>query len=151
MFLFFRLSVYGFLLIHLLDLEGLSEALSSLGNRVWTVGIAQQAFNDVMNASGLNIHQLNKVEARFKTRIPIAAEEIDTIIRKRLLAKTDSGKEQLEAYYDKNNGMIQDITHIAGVSLNATKDEHTYADYYPFYEHQFKLLPYLLKDRKSVV
>ena len=100
MFLFFRLSVYGFLHIHLLDLEGLSEALSSLGNRVWTVGIAQQAFNDVLNASGLNIHQLNKVEARFKTRIPIAAEEIDTIIRKRLLAKTDSGKEQLEAYYD---------------------------------------------------
>lgn len=137
--------------INLLDLEGLSEALSSLGNKVWTVGIAQQAFNDVLNASGLNIHQLNKVEARFKTRIPIAAEEIDTIIRKRLLAKTDSGKEQLEAYYDKNNGMIQDITHIAGVSLNATKDEHTYADYYPFYEHQFKLLQYFLFGSRDTV
>lgn len=137
--------------ISLLDLEGVSEALSSLNNRVWTVGIAQQAFNDVLNASGLNIHQLNKVEARFKTRIPIAAEEIDTIIRKRLLAKTDSGKEQLEAYYDKNSGMIQDITHIDGISLNATKDEQTYADYYPFYEHQFKLLQYFLFGSRDTV
>ena len=91
------------------------------------------------------------MEARFKTRIPIAAEEIDTIIRKRLLAKTDSGKEQLEAYYHKNNGMIQDITHIAGVSLNVTKDEHTYADYYPFYEHQFKLLQYFLFGSRDTV
>lgn len=42
--------------INLLDLEGLSESLSALGNRVWTVGIAQQAFNDVLNAAGLNYH-----------------------------------------------------------------------------------------------
>ena len=137
--------------INLLDLEGVSEALSSLGNRVWTIGIAQQAFNDVLNASGLNIHQLNKVEARFKTRIPIAAEEIDTIIRKRLLAKTDEGKKQLENYYAKNSGMIQDITNIAGVALKATKDEDTYADYYPFYEHQFKLLQYFLFGSRDTV
>ena len=66
--------------INLLDLEGLSEALSSLGNRVWTVGIAQQAFQDILNGSGISVQMLNKVEARFKTRIPIAAEEIDTNI-----------------------------------------------------------------------
>lgn len=47
--------------------------------------------------------------------------------------------------------MIQDITHIAGVSLNATKDEHTYADYYPFYEHQFKLLQYFLFGSRDTV
>lgn len=137
--------------IKLLDLEGLSEALSSLGNRVWTVGIAQQAFQDVLNASGISVHLLNKVEARFKTRIPIAAEEIDTIIRRRLLTKTDAGKQQLQAYYQKNDGMVLDVTNIAGVSLQPTKDAVTYSDYYPFFEHQFKMLQYFLFGSRDTV
>lgn len=105
--------------INLLDLEGLSESLSALGNRVWTVGIAQQAFNDVLNAAGLNLHLLDKVEARFKTRIPIAAEEIDKIIRKQLLDKTDAGKQELQQYYDKNSGMILAVTNISGLALDS--------------------------------
>ena len=137
--------------INLLDLEGLSESLSALGNRVWTVGIAQQAFNDVLNAAGLNYHLLNKVEARFKTRIPIAAEEIDKIIRKRLLDKSDAGKQELEKYYDKNSGMIQSVTNIAGLALSATKDRETYADYYPFFEHQFSMLQYFLFGSRDTV
>lgn len=137
--------------INLLDLEGLSESLSALGNRVWTVGIAQQAFNDVLNAAGLNLHLLNKVEARFKTRIPIAAEEIDKIIRKRLLDKTDAGKQELEQYYDKNSGMIQAVTNISGLALSATKDGETYADYYPFFQHQFDMLQYFLFGSRDTV
>ncbi len=137
--------------INLLDLEGLSESLSALGNRVWTVGIAQQAFNDVLNAAGLNLHLLNKVEARFKTRIPIAAEEIDKIIRKRLLDKTDAGKQELKKYYDKNSGMIQAVTNISGLALSATKDSETYADYYPFFEHQFDMLQYFLFGSRDTV
>ena len=137
--------------INLLDLEGLSESLSALGNRVWTVGIAQQAFNDVLNAAGLNLHLLNKVEARFKTRIPIAAEEIDKIIRKRLLGKTDAGKQELEQYYDKNSGMIQAVTNISGLALSATKDRDTYADYYPFFQHQFDMLQYFLFGSRDTV
>ncbi len=137
--------------INLLDLEGLSESLSALGNRVWTVGIAQQAFNDVLNAAGLNLHLLNKVEARFKTRIPIAAEEIDKIIRKRLLDKTDAGKLELKKYYAKNSGMIQAVTNISGLALSATKDGETYADYYPFFEHQFTMLQYFLFGSRDTV
>src|SRR5574344_785749 len=137
--------------INLLDLEGLSEALSSLGNRVWTVGIAQQAFQDVLNGSGISVQMLNKVEARFKTRIPIAAEEIDTIIRRRLLTKKAEGKQQLEAYYTKNSGMVLDVTNIAGISLQPTKDAETYSDYYPFFEHQFKMLQYFLFGSRNTV
>ena len=137
--------------INLLDLEGLSEALSSLSNRVWTVGIAQQAFQDVLNSSGISLHLLNKVEARFKTRIPIAAEEIDTIIRRRLLTKTEDGKRLLDTYYNKNNGTVLDVTNIAGIALNTTKDAETYSDYYPFFEHQFKMLQYFLFGSRDTV
>ena len=112
--------------INLLDLEGLSESLSALGNRVWTVGIAQQAFNDVLNAAGLNLHLLDKVEARFKTRIPIAAEEIDKIIRKQLLDKTDAGKQELQQYYDKNSGMILAVTNISGLALDSGSSGQSY-------------------------
>lgn len=137
--------------IKFLDLQGVSESLSSLGDKVWTVCIAQQVFQHVLNATGASLQQLNKVEARFKTRIAIAAEEIDTIIRRRLLTKTEEGEQQLQTYYSKNDGTVLEVTNIAGIALQPTKDAQTYSDYYPFFEHQFKMLQYFFFGSRETV
>jgi hypothetical protein len=46
---------------NLLDLEGISEALSTLGGKVWTMAIAQEKLDDVINNSNVNRAQLTKV------------------------------------------------------------------------------------------
>lgn len=137
--------------INILDLEGMAEALTALGRKVWTIAIAQLQLDDVINGTNVNRSLLTKIIDRFKKRIPIAAEEVDMIIRKRLLAKTADGNDLLQDYYKKNSGKISDITNIVGTGLNKTTDAQTYADYFPFYEHQFKMLQYFLFGTQKLV
>lgn len=137
--------------INILDLEGMAEALAALGRKVWTIAIAQLQLDDVINGTNVNRSLLTKIIDRFKKRIPIAAEEVDMIIRKRLLAKTAEGNDLLQDYYKKNSGKISDITNIVGTGLNKTTDAKTYADYFPFYEHQFKMLQYFLFGTQKLV
>ena len=137
--------------INILDLEGMVEAISSLGRRIWTIAIAQLQLDDVITAKNVDRSKLVKIIDRFRKRIPIAAEEVDTIIRKRLLAKTSEGNELLQAYYKQKSGQISDITNIVGTGLKKTTDAQTYADYYPFYGHQFKMLQYFLFGTQQLV
>lgn len=136
--------------INILDIEGMAESIAALGRRVWTVAIAQLQLEDVINSTNVNRSLLIKIIDRFKKRIPIAAEEVDIIIRKRLLAKTAEGNELLQDFFKKKSGQISDITNIVGTGLNKTTDAQTYADYYPFYEHQFKMLQYFLFGNRKL-
>lgn len=137
--------------INILDLEGMAEAIAALGRKIWTIAIAQLQLDDVINGTNVNKSLLTKIIDRFRKRIPIAAEEVDTIIRKRLLAKTADGNAILQDYYKKNSGQISDITNLVGTGLKKTTDAKTYADYYPFYEHQFKMLQYFLFGTHKLV
>ena len=40
---------------------------------------------------------------------------------------------------------------ISGLTLSATKDGETYADYYPFFQHQFDMLQYFLFGSRDTV
>lgn len=130
--------------IRLDDLEGVAEALVALGRKVWTIAIAQQRLDDVIKAENIQLNSLTKVRDRFRTKIAIEADEVDTIIRHRLLDKEDSSRVILRDYFAENNGIIADVTNIGVPSLKKTDDVDTYIDYYPFYMHQFKLLQYFL-------
>lgn len=137
--------------INILDLEGMAEALSSLGQKVWTVAIAQLQLDDVINSQNLDQNKVTKIIDRFRCRISIDAEEVTTIIRRRLLAKTDEGVNSLSNFFNKNSGQIKDITNFGGTGLKTTQDAASYADYYPFFESQIKMLQYFLFGTSKVV
>lgn len=137
--------------IDIMELEGISEALSSLGQRVWTIAIAQEKLDDVINSATVSKTSLTKLTDRFKTKIHIDSQEVDVIIRQRLLAKTDDGRKMLKDYYDKNSGLINDISNLSGSGLVKTQNAEMYFTYYPFFCHQFDLLRYFLFGSKSLV
>ncbi len=136
--------------ISILDLEGISEALNAMGRKVWTIAIAQQKLDDVINNANVSRDKLAKIIDRFKNHLDIKAEEVDIIIRKRLLAKTPNGVSDLSNYFTKNSGMIGDITNLGTATLSKTQKAETYANYYPFFEHQFKMLQYFLFGTKTL-
>ena len=137
--------------INLLDLEGISEALASLGRKVWTIAIAQLKLDDVISMKNLSKNLVIKLRDRFRTAIDIKADEVDVIIKQRLLAKRDGARNDLMAYYQKNSGAIRDITNLPGLNLRPTTDAETYADYYPFHEYQFRMLQYFLFGSSQMV
>ena len=131
----------------LLDLEGLSESLSSLGGKVWTIAIAQEKLDDVINNSNVSKAQLTKVTDRFKTKIHLEATEVDVIIRSRLLKKNDDAVRKLAAHYQSHSGKIAD--HSGLVGAGKTETEESYVTYYPFYQNQFGLLQNFLFGRQG--
>ena len=124
----------------LLDLEGLSEAMSGVSSKVWTVAIAQEKLDDVINNSNISKSQLVKVTDRFKTKIHIEATEVDIIIRNRLLLKKEEFNADLKDYYKKNEGTLMDATNLKSSFPTKIKDADECAIYYPFHKYQFDLL-----------
>ncbi|KAA6348338.1 hypothetical protein EZS27_004228 [termite gut metagenome] len=133
----------------LLDLEGISESLSSLGGSVWTIAIAQEKLDDVINNSNVSRAQLTKVTDRFKTKIHLEATEVDVIIRNRLLKKKENGIQSLTNHYKNNSGKILDHASIHGAGISRTDTSENYATYYPFYKYQFDLLQNFLFGTKG--
>jgi len=134
---------------NLLDLEGVSESLSSLAGKVWTIAIAQEKLDDVINNSNVSKAQLTKVTDRFKTKIHLEATEVDVIIRNRLLRKTETGIQMLANHFSKNSGKISDHAAIHGAGISKTDSAANYTIYYPFYKYQFDLLQNFLFGTKG--
>lgn len=133
----------------LLDLEGISEAFSAIKGRVWTMAIAQEKLDDVINNSSINKSNLTKMTDRFKTKIHIESTEVDVIIRSRLLKKTDAGRQVLESNFNKNSGKITDTAMLSGNGLTKTDSKENYAIYYPFYQYQLQMMQSFLFGKKG--
>ncbi|MCF7792302.1 MAG: BREX system P-loop protein BrxC [Victivallales bacterium] len=134
----------------LLDLEGISEALSSISRKVWTIAIAQEKLDDVINNANVSKSMLVKVTDRFKTKIHLESTEVDKIIRSRLLQKTEQGLSDLHEYFKKNLGLITDSTNLDSTFPTKTDDADTFATYYPFHRYQFNLLQEFLFSAKAL-
>jgi hypothetical protein len=135
----------------LLDLEGISEALSSISNKVWTIAIAQEKLDDVINNANVNRSQLTKVTDRFKTKVHLESTEVDVIIRSRLLHKADAGHKQLADYHKKNEGLVSDATNLKSSFPTKTADADEFATYYPFHKYQFDILQKFLFSSNALV
>jgi hypothetical protein len=135
----------------LLDLEGLSEALSSIANKVWTIAIAQEKLDDVINNANVNRSQLTKVTDRFKTKIHLESTEVDVIIRSRLLRKNGKGHHALIDYYTQNEGLVSDATNLKSSFPTKTTDGEEFARYYPFHRYQFDILQKFLFSSNALV
>ena len=135
----------------LLDLEGISEALSSISNKVWTIAIAQEKLDDVINNANVNRSQLTKVTDRFKTKLHLESTEVDVIIRSRLLQKTKKGHQQLVNYHKKNEGLVSDVTNLKSSFPTKTTDAHEFAIYYPFHKYQLNILQKFLFSSNALV
>jgi len=135
----------------LLDLEGISEALSSIIHKVWTIAIAQEKLDDVINNANVNRSQLTKVTDRFKTKIHLEATEVDVIIRSRLLQKKETYFNQLLDYYKKNEGLVSDATNLKSSFPTKTTTAEEFATYYPFHKYQFDILQKFLFSSNALV
>ncbi|QTA83360.1 Uncharacterized protein dnl_57620 [Desulfonema limicola] len=125
---------------NLLDLEGLSEAMSGIRSKVWTIAIAQEKLDDVINKSNISKGQLVKVTDRFKTKINLESTEVDIIIKNRLLLKKDKFYNSIKDYYKANEGIISDAVNLKSRFPAKIENADECAVYYPFHKYQFTLL-----------
>ncbi len=135
----------------LLDLEGVSESLSALGNKVWTIAIAQEKLDDVINNTNVDKAQLTKVTDRFKIKIHLEATEVDQIIKSRLLGKNEEGRKELKQHFEEHSGQIADHSSLQGGGIVKTDNSNSYTTYYPFYQYHFNLMQNFLFGTKGYI
>jgi hypothetical protein len=135
----------------IVDLQALSESLSSISKKVWTIAIAQEKLDNVIVNANINRSQLTKVTDRFKTKMHLESTEVDVIMKNRLLLKKEDAYLKLVEYYQKNEGLISDATNLKSTFPTKTTSADEFSTYYPFHKYQFDLLQKFLFSSNALV
>ena len=135
----------------LLDLEGVSESLSSIAKKVWTIAIAQEKLDDVISMNGMTKSKLIKVTDRFKTKMHLESTEVDVIIRNRLLLKKEDSYKKLTEYFKQNEGQVNEATNLKSKFPTKTETAEQFASYYPFHKYHFDVLQKFLFSSNALV
>ncbi|WP_125762723.1 BREX system P-loop protein BrxC [Companilactobacillus hulinensis] len=124
----------------MLNLQSIVEDLGTYTHgKAWVVVTSQQAIDEVTD--NLKGQDFSKIQGRFNTRIAMSSANVDEVIKKRLLAKTEDSKTELEQVYVKDQHSINNILTFDGdVERKRYDSPETFADVYPFVPYQFNLL-----------
>ncbi len=125
------------------NLQTIAESLATKCNgQAWLFVTAQEDMGKVIgqfNEDSAN--DFSKIQDRFKTRLKLTSQNVDEVIQRRLLKKSEAGADQVEEIYDhqKNNfGTLFDFTDGATKYQNYRDKKH-FTNAYPFIPYQFTL------------
>lgn len=124
----------------MLNLQSIVEDLGTYTHgKAWVIVTSQQAIDKV--TTNINGQDFSKIQGRFKTRIAMSSANVDEVIQKRLLAKTDSSERLLEATFEDNQHVINNLISFDGKEERKRYDDaKMFADLYPFVPYQIFLL-----------
>lgn len=128
----------------MLSLQTITEQLGTVcEGRAWVVVTSQEDLDAVLgDLKSTKQHDFSKIQGRFRTRLSLSSRNVDEVIKKRLLAKTEPAKRALEEAYQGKHDILKN-------QLSFTKTGHTFktfhdaADFieaYPFAAYQFHLV-----------
>ncbi|KRN99190.1 BREX system P-loop protein BrxC [Companilactobacillus kimchiensis] len=124
----------------MLNLQSIVEDLGTYTNgKAWVIVTSQQAIDQVTD--NINGQDFSKIQGRFHTRISMSSANVDEVIKKRLLTKTDNAKKLLEDTYNNEQHSINNLIDFDGdVERKKYDDAQAFSEVYPFVPYQFVLL-----------
>lgn len=124
----------------MVNLQTVTEDLgTACKGKAWIVVTSQQDIDSITKTMG---NDFSKIQGRFDTRIALSSANVDEVIRKRILYKSDKAAAILRDLYDEYESVIKNIiTFSEGTpEMPLYKDADDFAEVYPFIPYQFKLL-----------
>lgn len=129
----------------MLNLQTIVEDLGlECGGKAWVIVTSQEAIDDVVKVQG---NDFSKIQGRFDTKLSLSSSDIDEVIKKRILDKTEEAKTSLKMIYDKDESIIRNLlTFKSATYQKVYEDSNDFAETYPFIPYQFKLLQDVFTD-----
>ncbi len=129
----------------MLNLQTIVEDLGlECGGKAWVIVTSQEAIDDIVKVQGKDF---SKIQGRFDTKLSLSSSDIDEVIKKRILDKTEEAKTSLKMIYDKEESIIKNLlTFKSATYQKVYKDSEDFAETYPFIPYQFKLLQDVFTD-----
>ncbi|MDB3898534.1 BREX system P-loop protein BrxC [Gammaproteobacteria bacterium] len=130
----------------ILDLQGMAENLKNIGEgKVWVIGTAQQTLTEDDPRAALNSPELFKVKDRFPISVAMESSDIKEICYRRLLAKSPSGKDELEKLFDQHGQALRHNTKLEDARFYDSEfGKEDFTNLYPFLPAHFDILLHLL-------
>ena len=128
----------------MLNLQTIVEEIGTkCGGRVWVMVTSQEAIDSITKISG---NDFSKIQGRFNTRLSLSSSSVDEVIKKRILAKTDTAEDVLKLQYEKNQAVLRNLFSFNGavLDLKGFAGEGEFVDTYPFVPYQFRLMQNVL-------
>lgn len=132
----------------MLDLQTVTEELGTqCQGKVWIVVTSQQDIDAVTSVRG---NDFSKIQGRFDTRLSLSSANVDAIIKKRILEKTNTAQDTLHLVYEQEETTIKNL-----ITFNDTVEKKLYAngddfsEVYPFIPYQFNLLASVLNSIRT--
>lgn len=124
-------------------LQDIVENLNTrCGRRAWLVVVSQEEMLDItgrleQNAAG----QFSKIQARFTVLMKIPSNDANTVVRERLLAKSDDALPALDRLYDAYSGDFKVLLDFpdGAKHYRAYADREDFTATYPLVGYQFDL------------
>ena len=133
----------------LLNLQTMVENLGlECGGKAWVCVTSQEAIDEVVKVHSDNF---SKIQGRFDTKLSLSSSDTDEVIKKRILAKTDSATDSLEALYEQKESIIKNLF-VWSKNTQTQKeylDKEDFAMTYPFVPYQFNLLQKVFTDIRT--
>lgn len=97
----------------MLNLQTVTEDLgSACEGKAWVVVTSQQDIDSITKTKGSDF---SKIQGRFDTRLSLSSANVDEVIRKRILEKTESGSQTLRPLYDEKDTIIKILSYLTTV------------------------------------
>jgi len=132
----------------MLNLQTVTEDLGrECQGRAWIVVTSQQDIDSVTKVKG---RDFSKIQGRFDTRLSLSSANVDAVIKKRILKKTDMAAQTLRLLFEQKATVIRNlIIFNDGVEKKLYTDAQDFAKVYPFVPYQFNLLASVLTSIRT--
>lgn len=138
-----------------LGLKALAEAVASaeVAGKVWLVVTSQEAPEVKIQEVAAKREELEWLRDRFPVKLLLTPENIDEVVRRRLLRKTDAGNEALVRAVEANIGALATGSAIHGARRHSEWFEpptsQAIADCYPFLPYQIHVTTEILGELRG--
>ena len=132
----------------MLNLQTVTEELGKecLG-RAWVIVTSQQDIDSITKVKG---NDFSKIQGRFDTRLSLSSANVDAVIKKRILYKTDTAAQTLRLLYEQKATIIKNlIVFNDSAEKKLYADENDFTESYPFVPYQFNLLASVLTSIRT--
>ena len=126
----------------MLNLQTIVETLATVcGGQAWVIVTSQSSVDSLVNANSQMQNDFSKIMGRFKVKLNLTSQNANEVIQKRLLEKTDEGKNDLSVIYSKVKNSLSSIIHFSDRSrqYRSYKDCEHFTLVYPFIPYQMDL------------
>jgi hypothetical protein len=132
----------------MLNLQSVTEDLGTACNgKVWVVVTSQQDIDYIKQVDGISF---SKIQGRFDTRLSLTSANVDEVIKKRVLKKTNAAEDTLSILYETKETIIRNlILFNDGIEKKLYADAHNFSEVYPFVPYQFNLLASVLTSIRT--